>query len=121
MVILGIVGSICSLSISIPFAIIYGIQFSKFDSLCIATNETLTEDVSKNFKFVMQFGFGNYLAKSLLALIAFFSGYNRVIGYVNALLSFLISVPTLLQTIYLGYYRYCWSGKACAAIGAPLE
>ena len=90
--VLGVVGAVFAAAISVTFAVLYGIQYNKLvnsGTTCVAwmdVNKTaVSQDVTANFLFVLKFGMGVYIAQSCILVIAFPSGFNPIVGLINAL------------------------------------
>ena len=85
---------------------------------CIATrgNADSFESVDHydNVNFVLKFGFGVYLANSIILIFALVSGFNKIAALVQTLISCFSGIPVIVQVVYLGIYRFNWVGSACS-------
>ena len=71
--------------------------------------------------FVLKFGFGVYLANSIILIFALVSGFHKIAALVQSLISCCSGIPVIVQIVYLGIYRFNWAGSACSEKGAPYE
>ena len=67
---------------------------------------------------MIKFGFGVWLAMVLMGIINIVAAWVRFLAKVNfALQCCGILVITIVQTVYLGLYRFKWYGKLCSEDG----
>ena len=82
---MGIVGTLFAAAISVTFCVLYSNQLNGFDEdthTCIATRGSPDDfesyNVYDNYLFVLKFGFGVYLAQSVILIVALPSGFNKI-------------------------------------------
>ena len=58
--------------------------------------------------------------QSLAIIFSFLTICYHVAGYINIVIQAAVSIPALIQIVYLGVYRFSWYGKACSVKEASL-
>ena len=95
------------------------------DQHCIATRgdpgDFESIDTYDDVTFVLKFGFGVYLAQSIILIFSCLAGLHQIAAAFSGLLQCCAGVPATVQVVYLGYYRFYWAGSACAEAGSPNE
>lgn len=69
----------------------------------------------------MKFGYIYYLICSAVIVFSFLAAVHPFMALFNTLCQCCIAIPGTVQVIYVGVYRFSWSGSACSTAGAPLE
>jgi hypothetical protein len=112
-----------ALVIAIAFTAVYGTMVSKLDDIaeadrCVAYDNYEYVDVYKKWKFVFEFGFGVWLAMIFVALIAMFAGFSVALACANCCINMCVGFPIVIQTIFMGIYRFTWDGAICSTEGS---
>lgn len=69
----------------------------------------------------MKFGYIYFLICSAVIIFSFLAAIHPFMAIFNTICQCCVSIPGTVQVIYVGVYRFSWSGSACSTKGAPLE
>ena len=117
--ILAMVAAGIGLIIAIAFTVVYGLMLKDLDAVpesdrCVAYENYEYVEVYAKWRFVIEFGFGMWMAMIFVALIAMFAGCNLVLKCMNCCINCCLQVPFIVQTVFLGVNRYGWFGSTCS-------
>ena len=120
---LALVGSLLALTISVSFAVLYYRQYEVLNDKtlphCVPTKEnsfnnvTASVDVNNRFRFLFEFGFGVFAVQSIAIIFSLFTICFHFASYINIVIQAFISIPALVQVIWVGVYRWSWYSNAC--------
>ena len=64
---------------------------------------------------VIRFGLAVWICCIFASILAMFSGFNVYVAVANGLVQgCCLGIPMLVQTIFMGVYRFSWYGQTCA-------
>ncbi len=69
--------------------------------------------MNDRFRFIFEFGFGVFAVQSVAIIFSLFTICFHVANYINFTIQAFVSVPALVQVIWLGVYRWSWYSAAC--------
>merc|ERR1719329_512294 len=106
------------LIIAVGYTISYADTLNKFtDMKCIACADMPCTagddqvDVYPKWLMVIRFGLGMWIVCIFAAVFAMFSGFHWITALVTGILhGCVVGIPMLVQTIFMGVYRYQWYG-----------